>query len=39
MQAAMNDIDWDWVRASMNEINWHSAAHCENDVIDLNYEA
>ena len=35
----MNDVGWDWARALMNETNWHWAAHCENDVISLNYEA
>ncbi len=39
MPAVMNSIDWDWIRVLMNKINWHWAAHCENDVIDLNYKA
>ena len=39
MQAAMNNIDWDWVRVTMNEANWHSAVHCKNDLIDLDWEA
>ena len=38
MSAVMNDVDWDWVRVSRNKINWYWAVHCENDVIDLNYE-
>ena len=36
--AVMNDIDWDWVRTVMNEVNWHSAVHCKNDLIDLDWE-
>ena len=39
MSAAMNDVDWDWIRTLRNEINWHWAVHCENDIIDSNYEA
>ena len=38
MWAVMNDVDWNWARILMNEINWHSAVHCENDVINLNYK-
>ena len=38
MLAVMNDVGWDWVRTLKNKINWHWAVHCENDVIDLNYE-
>ena len=36
--AAINDVDWDWVRAVMNEVNWYSAVHCKNDLIDLDWE-
>ena len=39
MWAVMNNIDWDWVRVMMNEVNWHSAVHCKNDLIDLNWDA
>lgn len=38
VQAAMNDIDWDWIRAVMNKVNWHSAVHCKNNLIDLDWE-
>ena len=31
-------FDWDWARTSMNEVNWHSAVHCKNDLIDLDWE-
>ena len=36
--AAMNNVDWDWVRIMMNKVNWHSAVHCKNDLIDLDWE-
>ena len=36
--AAMNDIGWDWARAVMNKANWHSAAHCKNNLIGLSWE-
>ena len=36
--AVMNNIDWDWIRAVMNEVNWYSAAHCKNNLIDLNWK-
>ena len=39
MWAAMNDIDWDWIRIMMNKVNWYSAVHCKNDLIDLDWEA
>ena len=32
-------FDWDWVRALRNEVNWYSAVHCKNDLIDLDWEA
>ena len=39
VQAAMNNVDWDWARIMMNEVNWHSAVHCKNNLIDLDWEA
>ena len=39
MWAVMNDVGEDWARIVMNEVNWHSAAHCKNDLIDLDWEA
>ena len=39
MSAVMNSVDWNWVRVLMNKINWHWAAHCENNIIGLDYKA
>ena len=36
--AAMNDVGWDWARAVMNEVNWHSAVHCKDNLIGLGWD-
>ena len=35
----INNVGWDWARVTMNKVNWHSAAHCKNNLISLGWEA